>query len=120
LETSCSFAAGGFIFYCIFVKSTFMLIRYVRMTFEEEKIEDFLKIFETSRDQIRAMKGCQYLELMRDINQPTVFMTHSHWLSEDDLNNYRDSELFKSTWAKTKILFADKPMAFSVESVVVV
>ena len=97
-----------------------MLIRYVRMTFQEDKVADFLKIFDESKEKIRAMRGCEYLELMRDINQPAVFMTHSHWISEDDLNNYRDSELFKSTWAKTKVLFAEKPMAFSVESVVVV
>jgi len=97
-----------------------MLIRYVRMTFQEDKVEEFLKVFESSREQIRAMHGCLYLELMRDVNQPSVFMTHSHWVSEDDLNNYRDSELFKSVWAKTKPLFADKPLAFSVESVVVV
>lgn len=97
-----------------------MLIRYVKMTFQEEKVSDFLEIFETSKEQIRAMEGCQYLELMRDINQPTVFMTHSHWLSENDLNNYRESELFKNTWSKTKVLFADKPLAFSVKSVLVV
>lgn len=97
-----------------------MLIRYVRMTFQEDKVEDFLKVFDESKEKIRAMQGCRYLELMQDVNQPAVFMTHSHWLSEDDLNNYRDSELFKSTWAKTKPLFADKPLAFSVESVVVV
>lgn len=97
-----------------------MLIRYVRMTFQEEKVADFLKIFDESKEKIRAMKGCEYLELMRDINHPTVFMTHSHWLSEDDLNNYRDSELFKGVWSETKTLFAAPPMAFSVESLVVV
>lgn len=97
-----------------------MLIRYVRMTFQEDKVEDFLKVFDESKEKIRAMQGCRYLELMQDVNQPAIFMTHSHWLSENDLNNYRDSELFKSTWAKTKPLFADKPLAFSVESVVVV
>lgn len=97
-----------------------MLIRYVRMTFHEDKVRDFLKIFDESKEKIRAMEGCRYLELMRDINQPSVFMTHSHWVSEDDLNNYRDSELFKNTWTKTKVLFADKPLAFSVESVMVV
>jgi quinol monooxygenase YgiN len=90
------------------------------MTFQEDKVADFLKIFDESKEKIRAMRGCQYLELMRDINQPTIFITHSHWLSEDDLNNYRYSALFKTTWAKTKPLFADKPLAFSVESVLVV
>ena len=66
------------------------------------------------------MSGCRYLELMHDINHPNVYMTHSHWDSEIDLNNYRDSDLFRTTWAKTKLLFADKPLAFSVESLIMV
>jgi heme-degrading monooxygenase HmoA len=94
-----------------------MLIRYVRMTFQEDKTDEFQEIFNTSKDKIKAMEGCKYLELLRDINQPNTFMTHSHWESETDLNNYRDSEFFKTTWAKTKALFAEKPLAFSVESV---
>ena len=40
-------------------------------------------------------------------------MTYSHWESESALNQYRDSELFKSVWAFTKTLFSDKPVAFS-------
>lgn len=97
-----------------------MLIRYVRMMFREDATDEFQEIFNESKDKIRAMAGCKHLELMRDINQPTVFMTHSHWNSEEDLNNYRHSELFHSTWSKTKMLFAEKPMAFSVESLIVV
>ena len=96
-----------------------MIIRMVRMTFQEDKTEEFQEIFNSSKDKIRAMAGCSHLELLRDINQPNIFMTHSHWESEKALNNYRDSELFRSTWAKTKILFADKPLAFSVESITV-
>jgi heme-degrading monooxygenase HmoA len=96
-----------------------MLIRYVRMTFQEDKTEAFQEIFESSKAKIRSMKGCLHLELMRDINQPNIYMTHSHWESETDLTNYRDSELFKTTWAKTKVLFAEKPLAFSVESLAV-
>jgi len=103
-----------------FVKNHIMLIRYVRMTFHEENVSEFIDIFNESKEQIRAMQGCSYLELLRDLNQPGVFMTHSHWASEDDLNNYRRSELFRSVWAKTKVLFADIPAAFSVESIMVV
>ncbi len=66
------------------------------------------------------MSDCQYLELLRDINQPNIFMTHSHWNSETNSNNYRDLALFQETWAKTKTLFGEKPMVFSVESLVVV
>jgi len=96
-----------------------MLIRYVRMTFQADKVSEFEEIFNSSRHKIRAMQGRCHLELMRDINQPNIYMTHSHWESETDLNNYRNSELFKTTWAKTKFLFAEKPLAFSVESLTV-
>jgi heme-degrading monooxygenase HmoA len=97
-----------------------MLIRIVRMTFQEDKIEDFLEIFNRSKHLIRGFEGCQHLELLRDKNAQNVMLTYSYWLSEDHLNAYRDSELFKTTWAATKVLFLDKPMAFSSELVEVV
>ena len=97
-----------------------MLIRYVRMTFREDKTEEFQQIFNESKHKIRAFDGCQSLELMRDITQPNIFVTHSRWESETALNDYRNSVFFKETWAKTKALFAEKAMAFSVESLVVV
>ena len=91
-----------------------MLIRIVRMTFEPDKVEEFQKIFEESKDKIRARPGCQHLELWRDLHQPHIFVTHSHWDSEDALNAYRESELFRTTWKKTKALFSDRALAFSV------
>ncbi|MFN4144305.1 MAG: putative quinol monooxygenase [Runella sp.] len=89
------------------------LVRIVRMTFLPEKIEDFLAIFEASKHKIRDFDGCQHLELLRDESLPNVFITYSLWENADALDTYRQSALFKETWAKTKVLFADKPMAFS-------
>lgn len=97
-----------------------MLIRYVRMTFQEDKVDEFLNFFEENKQQIRHFPGCRYVELLRDIHQTNVFMTHSHWDSEVDLNNYRDSELFAYVWGNTKKLFSDKPVAYSMESFMVV
>ena len=94
-----------------------MLIRIVRMTFKAEEVENFLNMFETIKSKIRAFDGCEYLELWNDLDTPNVFITHSHWISKDALENYRHSELFKSTWAQTKPKFSEKPQAFSVESV---
>ena len=90
-----------------------MLIRIVRMTFQEDMKEDFLEMLSGVKEKIRAFEGCEYLELWQDADQSNVFMTHSHWKSADDLENYRHSDLFKETWAKTKKMFADKPQAFS-------
>lgn len=90
-----------------------MLIRIVRMTFQKEKVEDFLAIFASSKDKIRNFEGCLHLELLRDAEQPHIFTTYSHWESEQALEKYRQSTLFQATWAATKPLFADKPLAFS-------
>ncbi len=95
-----------------------MLIRIVRMTFREEKVEDFLAIFSASKDKIRHFEGCSYLELLRDAEHPCIFTTYSHWESEQALEKYRQSSLFQTTWAATKLLFADKPLAFSSYSLV--
>ncbi|ARK10069.1 putative quinol monooxygenase [Fibrivirga algicola] len=97
-----------------------MLIRFVRMTFQEDRLADFLSIFEASKAKIRVFPGCQHLELLRDLDQPNVRMTHSHWESAEALEAYRQSDLFRTTWAATKVLFADKPVAFSTETVEVV
>ncbi|MFP4846286.1 putative quinol monooxygenase [Winogradskyella sp. PE311] len=92
-----------------------MLVRIVKMSFETSKIEEFLANFETVKKKIRSFEGCNFLELYRDQNNSNIFFTYSYWDSESDLNNYRQSELFKSVWAKTKPMFNDKPEAWSVD-----
>ena len=90
-----------------------MLIRIVRMTFQKDKISDFLAIFNASKHKIRQFEGCQHLELLQDLSQSNVLMTYSFWENEAALENYRQSALFQTTWAATKMLFAAKPVAFS-------
>lgn len=90
-----------------------MIIRIVRMHFEQDKVETFLEIFKGSKDRIRAFPGCLHLELLQDHKNPGIFATFSHWESEEALDAYRESELFKSTWAQTKVLFCEKPHAYS-------
>lgn len=85
------------------------------MTFKEESVKDFLAVFETSKKAIGNFEGCTGLKLLRDIHQPHVYFTYSYWNAEENLNDYRNSRLFKETWANTKILFKEKPAAWSVE-----
>lgn len=92
-----------------------MLIRIVRMTFDPTKVEDFLAVFNESKNKIRQMEGCSHLELMQDYTLPNSFSTYSIWADEKALNNYRDSEVFKDVWARTKVLFSEKPIAFSLK-----
>ncbi len=92
-----------------------MIKRIVRMVFRPDQTETFLnEVFEHSKDKIRAFDGCHHMELLQDAAQPNVLFTLSIWESEAHLNAYRNSELFQTTWAKTKALFDDKPQAWSV------
>lgn len=90
-----------------------MITRIVRMEFQPEKVDEFLKIFHASKEQIRHFPGVHHLELHRDLNQDNVFYTYSHWESEIALNAYRESKLFRGIWPQTKALFSQKPQAFS-------
>ena len=90
-----------------------MLIRIVRMTFKPEKVSAFLENFEANKSFIRNFPGCQHLELWQDETEKNIFMTYSHWESEKSLDQYRDSELFKSVWRFTKALFSENPQAYS-------
>lgn len=93
-----------------------MIVRIVKMTFKPDKVNDFLNVFHTYKTYIRNQPGCTHLDLLNDISNPAIFFTYSKWDAEADLNRYRDSELFKNVWAQTKILFAEKAEAWSVES----
>jgi heme-degrading monooxygenase HmoA len=94
-----------------------MIKRLVKLTFQSDKTADFITVFEDSKKLIRNREGCLHLELLRDAASPNVFFTLSFWENEAALNAYRDSELFKTTWAKTKVLFSDKPRAWTTEVV---
>ena len=79
------------------------------MSFAEENIPAFLENFEIIKDKIRNAPGNRLLELYQDKNDKCIFFTYSYWETEEDLENYRKSELFNTVWAFTKKLFNDKP-----------
>lgn len=87
------------------------------MSFESNKVDLFLENFNINKNKIRNYEGCSTLKLLRDKNNPNIFFTYSYWESETHLETYRNSELFKSVWKKTKVLFNNKPQAWSVDTV---
>ena len=95
-----------------------MFVRIVKMSFHQEHIPAFLENFETMKTKIRNTAGNRFLELYQDKNDPCIFFTYSHWETEDDLENYRQSELFNDVWTFTKKLFNAKPEAWSVDKLV--
>ena len=93
-----------------------MFTRIVKMEFEESKITTFLANFELVKNEIRSFPGCQFLELYRDKKDRTIFFTYSRWSEEQDLENYRQSQLFNEVWATTKPMFRSKAQAWSVDT----
>ena len=95
-----------------------MFVRIVKMSFHEEHINTFLENFEINKEKIRQSAGNRLLELYQDKNDATIFFTYSYWETENDLENYRKSELFGEVWKFTKALFNKKPEAWSVNKLV--
>jgi len=92
-----------------------MFVRIVKLSFHEENIPVFLENFELMKEKIRNAPGNRFLELYQDKNNQCIFFTYSYWETEQDLENYRNSELFDGIWNFTKKLFNDKPEAWSVD-----
>lgn len=90
-----------------------MVTRIVQMTFEPENIPSFERIFEANKETIRAFPGCMHLELLREGSNPGVFFTYSRWESESALEAYRNSDFFREVWGRTRLLFAEKPRAWT-------
>lgn len=92
-----------------------MIIRIVRLTFKLEEINTFLEIFEQQKKFIADFEGCSHLTLLRDKELANVFFTYSHWKNEEALELYRKSDFFINIWSKVRLLFDDKPQAWTLE-----
>jgi quinol monooxygenase YgiN len=90
-----------------------MIIRIVKMTFEETQSDNFKTFVSEVRPKIRSFKGCLYLDILQDMHHRNIFFSYSHWESEADLENYRRSDFFKGTWSKASQWFKDRPQAWS-------
>jgi quinol monooxygenase YgiN len=95
-----------------------MIVRIVKMTFQPDKIDDFLETFRLQKEHIKNFEGCTHLDLLRDKNNPNIFFTYSLWQSEKYLESYRDSEFFRGIWGRVKTLFADKPEAWTTQKMI--
>lgn len=90
-----------------------MVVRIVKMEFQEAKVSDFINLFNSVQQKITGFDGCEKVELLKSVDSPSTFFTYSTWKSEQHLENYRNSELFKQTWTETKKMFSNKAEAWS-------
>jgi quinol monooxygenase YgiN len=90
-----------------------MIRRIVRLEFHPEKIGEFMTFFNANRKTIAAFPGVISLDFYKDASLDNVYYTFSIWESEEALELYRDSEIFKSLWGFAKQRFSGKPLAYS-------
>ena len=67
-----------------------MLVRIVKLTFNEESMDFFFQEFDKSKALITNFKGCRGMRMLQDMNQKNIVMTYSHWDDENALNNSED------------------------------
>jgi len=90
-----------------------MIVRIVKLTVDPLKTGEFLNHFEQVKLDIRTFPGCSKLELLEETSGSGVIFTYSYWNSENDLENYLSSQLFKTTWSRVKPLFSAPAAAWS-------
>ncbi len=90
-----------------------MIVRLVRLSLRPDALDAFHALFAASCETIRQFPGCLRLELLEDVDTPTVRTTYSLWESAEALDAYRQSAYFKSVWRQTKPLFASPAEAHS-------
>lgn len=94
-----------------------MIYRIVKLHFQTDKVESFLTLFDQVVAKVNNQNGCVEMYMTQDVKNPEIFITHSKWESIDDLNNYRNSELFQNIWPKIKPWFEKKAEAWSMNLV---
>jgi quinol monooxygenase YgiN len=83
------------------------------MHFSAEFVDVFKILFQSVQTKISAFEGCEGVQLLQDQSNPELFFTISQWNNAACLENYRQSEFFKQTWAMVKPNFKNKAEAWS-------
>lgn len=95
-----------------------MIKRIVMMELLPDQEAAFLNIFNGVKKEIRSQPGCEGLEVLtsRSGGHLSVW-TISLWENESNLDQYRDSDLFRQTWSAVKPLFAAKAKVWTLHSI---
>jgi quinol monooxygenase YgiN len=94
-----------------------MITRIVKLEIALEHCTEFESVFSKYQSSIKGQQGCHNTELKLDISTPGRYFTYSTWDSQEDLDNYRKSELFGIIWPTVKKWFSDKPEAWSLTNI---
>jgi (4S)-4-hydroxy-5-phosphonooxypentane-2,3-dione isomerase len=92
-----------------------MIVRIVKLSLDPGQITQFLKYYNDVKEAIRSCEGCRHTELLTDVSGGGIVFTYSLWDAPEYLEKYRQSELFKTTWALVKPLFIARAEAWTLD-----
>ena len=95
-----------------------MITRLVKLSIRPESASGFETIFYNTQALIEGFEGCQKTNLFKVAGAESQYFTISYWNSEESLENYRASELFKNVWSTVKPLFSAKAEAWTLNGVI--
>lgn len=94
-----------------------MVLRFVRMRFRPEEVEQFVALYEGAYPLIAGQPGCRSVQLIRELDDPAAFATWSVWDDEAALDAYRASPFFRRFWPEVRALFRAPAEAVSFEQI---
>ncbi|MFT6815405.1 MAG: heme-degrading monooxygenase HmoA [Sphingobacteriales bacterium] len=94
-----------------------MIKRVVKLEIKDSSRAEFEGIVAKYKPFIEKSKGCSKLDILQDVNNPTIYFTYSYWNTEEDLDEYRHGSLFKEVWALFKPHFNAKAEAWSLNQI---
>lgn len=94
-----------------------MIIRVVKLSFENAELSAAIDKLQNIAPVVRAMKGCRSLEIGVRSGDRAMVITYSHWDSIEDLNRYRSSAEFRAFWRDIKPLFSSPAEAWSLDPI---
>ena len=90
-----------------------MITRLVKLSLQADKAGDFEALFYQTQSLIEDFEGCHKTNLFKISGNACQYFTISYWNTEQDLENYRASALFKDVWSQVKPLFSEKAEAWT-------
>ena len=93
-----------------------MITRIVMLNFKPDKVAEFLEIFNQNKQLLAKSDGCIRIEIFKSTSDIDTYFTISNWQSEEHLERYRQSEIFKEIWSKVKPLFNNKAQAWTLNT----
>ena len=93
-----------------------MITRIVMLNFQPDRVDEFLEIFNQNKQVLAKSDGCIRFEIFKSTGDTDTYVTISNWQSEEHLEMYRQSDLFKEIWSKVKPLFNNKAQAWTLNT----